>query len=279
MAPLPKPALYGVLGHPVAHSRSPAIHRAAYEARGWSHCYYVPIDTVPGQLEEVVRAVAALGGRGVNITIPLKAAVLELPGMHSRDPWVLRAGVANTLARRPDGSWEAFNTDGPALYAALADRDLAPRRALVLGGGGAARASALALESLAGAVVVATRSPVSWIAGQIRNCSRVPWAEAESEWRQADLVVNATPLGQPGGVSWGALPRSHPGQCVVDWVYGDGPSALLQQALADGAEVVDGRELLVRQAAGSWVRWFGDDAPLAAMAAAVGVTVPQGRRR
>ena len=272
MAEHPRPALYGVLGHPVVGSRSPAIHRAAYQAMGWSHCHYVPVDTTPDRLAEVIGAFTTLGGRGLNITIPLKAAVLALPSMHTRDPWVLRAGVANTLVRRPDGSWEAFNTDGPALHAALAHRGVTPRRVLVLGGGGAARASVLAVQSSAEVVVVATRTPVEWLpALHAPECRRVAWTDALAWVREADLVVNATPLGQGGEAPWDPLPRFWPGQCVVDWVYGGGPTRLLQRASADGAAAIDGRELLVRQAAGAWARWFGDSAPVAAMAGAVGL--------
>lgn len=272
MAAHPRPALYGVLGHPVVASRSPAIHRAAYRAMGWTHCHYVPVDTTPDRLAEVIAAFTALGGRGLNLTIPLKAAGLALPFMHSRDPWVLRAGVANTLARRPDGSWEAFNTDGPALHAALGHRAAVPRRVLVLGGGGAARASVLAVQATAERVVVATRTPVAWVGAlDAPACRRVAWADA-LEWApEADLIINATPLGQEGRTPWDPLPRFQQGQCVVDWVYGDGPTPLLQQAQADGAAIIDGRELLVRQAAGAWTRWFGEPAPVSAMAGAVGL--------
>ncbi|MDA8199939.1 MAG: shikimate dehydrogenase [Thermaerobacter sp.] len=268
----PRPALYGVLGHPVVASRSPDIHRAAYQAMGWTHCHYVPVDTMPHRLTEVIAAFTALGGRGLNITIPLKAAVLGLPFMHSRDPWVLRAGVANTLARRPDGSWEAFNTDGPALYGALAHRAVEPRRVLVLGGGGAARASVLAVQATAETVVVATRTPVAWVGAlDVPACRRVAWADALRWVPEADVIINATPLGQEGRASWDPVPRFQPGQCVVDWVYGDAPTRLVQQAQADGAAIIDGRELLVRQAAGAWARWFGDGAPVSAMAGAVGL--------
>ncbi len=273
MAKHPKPALYAVLGHPVVASQSPAIHRAAYQAVGWTHCHYVAVDTTPDRLADVLAAFGALGGRGLNVTIPLKAAVLTLPFMHSRDPWVIRAGVANTLVRRPDGSWEAFNTDGPALHAALAHRALAPRRVLVLGGGGAARASVLAVQATAETIVVATRTPVAWVeALGVPACRRMAWADAVPWMPEADLIVNATPLGQEGQAAWEILPRFHPGQCVVDWAYGSAPTALLQQALRDGAAAIDGRELLVRQAGGAWARWFGEAAPLSAMAQAVGLS-------
>lgn len=274
MAPA-KPTLYAVFGHPVAHSLSPSIHRAAYEALGWANRHYVPVDVTAERLPAAVAAFAELGGRGINLTIPLKTAILDrrlFPDMQTRDAWVLRTGAANTLARRPDGAWEAFNTDGPALHTAIARRGHAPRRVLVWGSGGAARASVLATIADAESVVVASRSDAAWIRDLSRqNVRRVGWAEG-GEWTAwADMVVNATPLGQAGAPVWDPLPLFRPGQWAVDWVYGGRPTDFLLKAREDGAGVVDGRELLVRQAAGAWSRWFVEAAPLAAMARAVGL--------
>jgi shikimate dehydrogenase len=274
MAPA-KPALYAVFGHPVAHSLSPAIHRAGYAALGWTHRHYVPVDVTVDRLAEAVAAFAELGGRGINLTIPLKTAVLDrrrFLDLDTRDAWVLRTGAANTLARRPDGGWEAFNTDGPALHLALARRGARRGRVLVWGSGGAARASVLATLADADSVVVASRHDAPWITDLRRqHVRRVEWAEGDEWVAWADLVVNATPLGQAGAPPWNPPPRFRPGQLAVDWVYGDRPTDFLRRAHDEGAGVVDGRELLVRQAVGAWARWFVEAPPIGAMARAVGL--------
>jgi len=268
----PKPTLYGVFGHPVGHSLSPAIHRAAYQAMGWTHRHYVPVDVEGDRLAAAISAFGEVGGRGINLTIPLKTLALAVPGVHSRDAWALRTGAVNTLARRPDGSWDAFNTDGPALHAALVRRGVVGARVLVYGGGGAARASVLAVLGTAAEVVLAARSGASWMKSlSARSCREVPWAEANRWVGWADVVINATPLGQAGGPAWDPLPQFRPDQWVVDWVYADGATVLVEQAARDGAGVVDGRELLIRQAAGAWAHWFVEAPPLGAMARCVGL--------
>lgn len=219
-----------------------------------------------------ISAFGEVGGRGINLTIPLKTLALAVPGVHSRDAWALRTGAVNTLARRPDGSWDAFNTDGPALHAALARRGVVGARVLVYGGGGAARASVLAVLGTAAEVVLAARSGASWMKSlSARSCREVPWAEANRWVGWADVVINATPLGQAGGPAWDPLPQFRPDQWVVDWVYADGATVLVEQAARDGAGVVDGRELLIRQAAGAWAHWFVEAPPLGAMARCVGL--------
>lgn len=234
--------LVALLGHPVAHSRSPAMQNAAFAARGldWA---YVAVDVPADVLEDAVRGLAALGFAGANVTIPHKRAVARL--CDELDPAAARAGSVNTLVFR-DGRVLGSSTDGAAVVAAV---EAAGARALVLGGGGAAQAVAAALADAGAEVRLATRR-------------EGPWPPADDG---ATLVVNATPVVDE------VLVPPRQGQTVVDLAYrADGAdTVLLAAARAAGCRVVDGLEVLVRQGAASFERWTGVPAPLAAMRAAV----------
>jgi shikimate dehydrogenase len=249
--------LTGVLGHPVEHSRSPAMHNAAFEALGldWR---YVKLPVAPDVFEEAVRALPESGYRGANVTIPHKEAALAL-GDDASD--AARAiGAANTLTFA-DGSIHADNTDAAGLLAALPGepRGLA---ALILGAGGAGRAAAWALRDAGADVSVWNRTPKR--AASLAADLGVASVEAPVG---AELVVNATSVGlQPGDpleelpVAWIDPPR-----VAVELVYGDHETPFAAWAQSVGAELVDGLEVLVRQGALSFESWTGHEAPLDVM--------------
>lgn len=245
------PRLFAVFGHPIAHSLSPALHHAGFRYRGWSDCYYVPVDVPGGALSIALQAFRVLGGLGVNVTRPLKEEAFRAPWLVSRDTWASRAAAVNTLAWR-DGGWHGFNTDAPALNEALRDRGVTAPTVLVLGGGGVARASAAAFDGAS--VTVAARRPIAW-------ARWIEWDAGLASAAQFDVVVNATPLGQVHEEAWPVPPSIRPGQWVVDWVYAPRDTALLRYAQEQGAGVVDGLELLARQAALAWRPWFGETVP------------------
>ncbi len=255
-----------VLGHPVAHSRSPAMHNAALAevglAEGWS---YEAIDAAPDAFEARVRAMPGEGFAGANVTVPHKGAALALADALSET--AREIGAANTLVFAGE-EIRAENTDAEGLLNAL-PASPAGKRALVLGAGGAARAVVWALLREGAEVEV-------WNRTELRShhlCGELGGTPiAEPDQTGFDLIVNSTAVGLGGEDPFAELPLSGesfvPGQTVVDMVYGGEPTALLRAAEASGANAVDGIEVLVQQGALSFGIWTGRDAPLATMRAA-----------
>jgi len=260
----------GVCGWPVAHSRSPAMHEAALAAAGLEGWSYQLLPLPPELFAETVRALPAAGFRGVNVTIPHKHAALELADTASDA--AREIGAANTLTFERDGAINADNTDAPGLIAALGERwDPAGRRVLVLGAGGAARAAVWALLQ-AGAADVAVWNRT---AERSRALTGELGGRAVEEPPPAEIVVNCTSVGLADrDATFKALPLQADslgaGSCVVDMVYRDGGTRLLEAARTRGADVIDGLEILVAQGAASFERWTGRTAPREAMRAAVG---------
>jgi shikimate dehydrogenase len=255
-----------VIGHPVAHSRSPAMQNAALRQLGlgeeWS---YEAIDVAPGEFEARVRAMAVEGFAGANVTVPHKHAALALADALTE---VAREiGAANTLTFA-GGEIRAHNTDADGFLAAL---PATPRgqRALVLGAGGAARAVVWALAREGAEVEVWNRTA----ARAERICAELGGtAITDPDQGAYGLIVNTSAAGLHGDDPFAQLPldpnRFSSGQTVVDMVYGDQPSALLGAAEATGATTVDGLEVLVQQGALSLRIWTGQEPDLAVMRAA-----------
>ncbi len=263
------PALAGVLGHPVAHSLSPAMHNAAFRAVGldWR---YVKLPVPPPRFAEVVAALPGSGYRGANVTIPHKLAALELADRASAA--AREIGAANTLTFR-EGGVEADNTDAAGLIEAI-DRPLTGTRAVVLGAGGAGRAAVWALRA-AGVAEVAIWNRTTERAAALAHEMGVSHAAAALDGG-ADVLVNATSVGLDPTVppdealaALGIASREPPG-VVVDLVYRtDGSETpVLGWAARGQARVVDGIEVLAGQGAHSFELWTGKEAPLDVMRAA-----------
>jgi shikimate dehydrogenase len=258
--------LVGVLGWPVGHSRSPAIQNAAFREAGldWR---YVKLPLAPELFDETVRALPMSGYRGANVTIPHKHAALALAD--ERSAAAAAIGAANTLLFSEEGKVQADNTDAPGFLAAL-DEDPAGMRALVLGAGGAGRAVAWALRE-AGAAEVAVWNRTPERAAALADELGVRHAERPGA---CDLLVNATSVGLDpplrGDEALHALGLDgvDPPPVVLDLVYSEEPTALLEWARRGGSRTVDGLEVLVRQGALSFERWTGREAPLETMRAA-----------
>jgi shikimate dehydrogenase len=274
----PPAALCGVLGHPVGHSRSPAMHNAAFGALGldWR---YVRLPVPPERFDELVRALPASGYRGANATIPHKLAALR--AADDATPAARAIGAANTLTFE-DGRIEADNTDAAGLVDALA-RPLAGLRALVLGAGGAGRAAAWALREEGAEVAVWNRTPER--AAELAADLGVRAAERPAAAHGAappDLLVNATAVGLDAAAGHDeaiaslGLDGAEPPPVVVDLVYrGDGETPVVRWARAAGADVVEGLEVLVRQGARSLERWTGRPPPLDVMRTAAANSAPE----
>lgn len=286
-------ALVGVLGDPVRHSLSPAMHNAALRELGLDWVY-LALPTPAARLAGVLDALEALDCRGLNITLPHKQAVARLAA--ERTPLADQVGAVNTLVRRPGGGWLGTNTDVEGFLAPLRGAT-PPRRALVLGCGGSARAVIAGLARLgverigvaarrADARTALVASCQSWAPGLepvawAPEIAPEPQAAATSapliSWLEAaDLVVNTTPVGMASATDPAAAPRSpleadalarlRPGTTVYDLIYTPRPTALLRQAAARGCHTLDGLEMLVQQGAAALRLWSAiDDIPVEAM--------------
>ena len=265
----------GVIGLPVRHSLSPAIFNAAFAACGldWA---YLAFEVPEGAAGLAMAGVRALGLEGVSVTMPHKAAVLDALDELSDDAATL--GAVNCVVRRGT-TLVGHNTDGPGLVDALTldeGIELAGRTIAVVGAGGASRAVCRAL-GLAGAssVVVVNRSPepAAVAAGLAGAVGRVGVPDDVAD---ADVVVNATPLGMGVVVTTAGdtepLPvdpgRLSPGQVVVDLVYHPTVTPLLEAARARGVRGVNGLGMLIHQAAHAFRLWTSEEPPLEAMSAA-----------
>ena len=261
--------LAGVIGYPVAHSRSPAMHNAAFAALGMTDWRYVALPVPANLFEETVRALPGSGYVGANVTLPHKLLALEVADEASDA--ARGAGAANTLTFGDDGAIRADNTDAGGLLDAIGDP---PGSALVLGAGGGARGVVWALR-LAGARVVVwnrTRERAEQLARELG-------ATPADEVRPADhdLVVNATSIGLDERLSDASalaalgLEGMETPPVVCDMVYRASaqPTPVETWARAGGARFVDGLEVLVRQGARSFEIWTGRKPPLEAMRLAV----------
>ena len=264
--------LAGIIGDPVRHSLSPALHNAAFAAvdLDW---VYLAFEVPAGGAAGAIEAVRSLGIDGLNVTMPHKADVAA--AVDRLSPAARALGAVNTVVR--EGSvLVGENTDGDGFLQALRiDEGIDPAgmRCLVLGAGGAARSVARALHAAGAAeVIVAARRPEAAAAAAALARGRVGTVE---EADSVDLVVNATPVGMGEVTELDSPPlpvpahRLGPGQVVVDLVYHPLVTPLLTEARQQGAVAVNGLGMLLHQAAIAFRLWTGEDAPLEAMSAAV----------
>jgi shikimate dehydrogenase len=256
-----------VIGHPVAHSLSPALHNAGFASSDLDWVY-AAFDVAPGGAGGALAAMRALGLGGLSVTMPHKEDVAA--AVDVLDPAASALRSVNTVVALPDGRLAGHSTDGDGFVASLgaAGWSVDGRRVCVLGAGGAARSIVEALaRNRAAEVVVVNRS-----AGRAEDAAALAGAVGRvgtpTDIGAADLVVNATSV----GMGTRELPVDpallHAEQVVADIVYHPRRTALLDAAEAAGADVVDGLGMLVHQAAMQQALWTGRTPDVAAMAAA-----------
>ena len=265
--------ILGVIGQPVAHSASPAMHNAALEAAGLDFVYVafaVPAAGVAG----VGTAMRALNIRGLNVTVPYKQAVMDF--LDEVSPEAQAIGAVNTIDHR-DGRLVGHNTDAYGIMASLREDgglQQLPPKVVLLGAGGAARAILYALLAAGEVEQIAllnrTAARAEALAADLGAGSRVTVGSvAESQaLAEAGLVINATSIGMEphAGVSpLGDGTGLHDGMVVVDIVYKPAATQLLQQARAAGARTVDGLGMLVHQGARAFELWTGVAPPVEVM--------------
>ncbi|UTS82368.1 shikimate dehydrogenase [Phaeobacter piscinae] len=255
--------LAGVIGSPVAHSRSPLVHGHWLRTYGIAG-HYVPLHVEPGQLEEVVRSLPKMGFVGANITIPHKEQIMEIADQVTDRATLI--GAANTLIFRPDGSIIADNTDGYGfitnLHQAAPDWDPATGPAVVFGAGGASRAViASLLEAGVPEILLSNRTRER--ADQFRSefgsrIQVVDWVQVGNVIEQAALLVNTTSLGMVGTPRLRVpLDGLRSSTVVTDLVYTPLKTDMLQWAEDIGCTTVDGLGMLLHQAVPGFERWFG----------------------
>lgn len=249
-----------ILGHPVAHSRSPAMHNAAFRAAGVD-ARYLALDVPPESLAAAIAGLRATNALGCNVTLPHKAAALAL--MDELDASARSAGAVNTVVFR-DGRAIGHNTDGAGALDALREggAKVPGARVLVLGAGGAARGIAHALAAAGADVTVTNRTPAR--AGGL-GFPVIPWERVPDVLRNVDILVNATTVGMHGERLPFTLERMLPGAAVFDAVYGATP--LLADAKARGLLAIRGEGMLLHQGARSFTLWTSKPAPLGVMRA------------
>lgn len=259
----PRIPLAGVIGSPVAHSRSPALH-GFWLRRYGIQGHYVPLDIAQSDLREALRTLPKLGFVGVNVTIPHKETILGLADIVTDRAALI--GAANTLIFRKDGSIHADNTDGAGFVANL--RQNAPHwhpsagPAAVFGAGGAARAVIAALiEVGVPEIRLANRTRARAEALRSDFGAKIfvqDWVQAGHMLEDAATVVNTTALGMTGKPDLHIpLDALSPQATVTDLVYTPLKTAFLIEAEAAGCTVVDGLGMLLHQAAPGFERWFG----------------------
>lgn len=269
-----KTCVYGVIGDPIAHSLSPTLHNAAFEALKMD-CAYLAFHVKSGELENAIRGMRGLGIAGLNVTMPHKSAVL--PFLDEVEQTARFLDSVNTISNR-NGKLLGFSTDGVGALNALKLNgvDLCGKKVLLLGGGGTAKAVAYALAREVGELVILNRSPQK-IASLVENLNRQFRAQVAggllepSSLRQnlqdADVLINATSVGMYPDEAHSLVEPTllKPDLTVMDVVYNPVETKLAKDAKKAGAKVISGVEMLIHQGAASFEIWTGKPAPIDVM--------------
>ncbi|MFG1953261.1 shikimate dehydrogenase [Micromonospora sp. NPDC048830] len=264
-----------VVGKPISHSLSPVIHNAGYAAAGLAGWSYTRIECAEAELPALV---GGLGPEwaGLSVTMPGKEAALAVADAVS--PVAAAVGAANTLVRRPDGTWYADNTDVTGMVDVLTAAGCAAGVTVtVLGAGGTARAAVAAAARLGAAevTVVARRPEAIEDLRPVAEAAGVPLAGAPWDGNpahaRADVVISTVPKGVADPLAENFDWR--PGTVFFDVVYDPWPTPLATAALAAGCRVVSGLDLLLAQAVGQFAHFTGVRAPVGEMAAALSAAV------
>jgi shikimate dehydrogenase len=263
----------GVIGDPIAHSLSPLLHNAAFDALGLDWVS-VAFPVAAGAAETALRGMRALKIAGLSVTMPHKEAAFA--AVNETTEVARRLGVVNCVSWR-QGDLVGDSTDGEGFLAALRRAvgfDADAKRCLVIGAGGAARAVTLALADAGAAEVVVLNRTAARAESAAALAGPAGRVGSGADVARAELVVQATPIGMTGSDAGATdelpidLDALHGGQVVVDLVYHPLETALLRAATKRGAVPVGGLGMLVHQAALALERWTGRDAPVEAMWAA-----------
>jgi shikimate dehydrogenase len=246
-------AIFGVLGRPVSHSASPAMHNAAFRAANLD-AVYLPL--AASDFDDFMAFANAAGVAGASVTAPFKVNAFE--NADECDPASRRIQAVNTL-RREGAKWLGCNTDVIGFLSPLqAVLHLPGTRATILGAGGAARSVAVALASAGARVTIVARRPEqAQSVAALTGAAVAPWPADPASW---DLLVNATPAGTMSHQTRSPLPDGYvfpDGALVYDLVYNPPITPLLQDAMRAGCRAIGGLDMLVAQAQAQFEWWTG----------------------
>ncbi len=267
--------LCGVLGHPVKHSLSPAIHNAAFQHLGLNYVYLAfPVEDV----RHALQGIRALGNlRGFSVTIPHKVSVMA--HLDTIEPTARHIGAVNTIVKS-DRTLAGYNTDAAGALLAFqhAGVDLAGKQAVIIGSGGAARAIAfgLALETpVSGLTILGIEEEErQTLAGNLRASTTLPIEDRpldahtlEPALAQAQVMIHCTPVGMDPHVDQTCVPPRflHPKLTVMDIVYNPLDTRLLKEAREAGCATIRGLEMFLHQAVAQFELWTGQPAPVPVM--------------
>lgn len=251
-------ALYGVIGNPVRHSLSPALHNAAFSATSLNAVYLAfEIEDI----EECVKGIRALGIKGTSITIPFKTAVM--PFLDEIDPLARRIGAVNTIAN-DNGRLKGYNTDALGALKALEEKIKLPgMTCLIIGAGGAARAIGFMLKEQDVAVSIVNRSRKRGEAlARSLGCPFVPLDEIRGA--KGSILVQTTPVGMYPHIDQCPVPKSilKEGMVVMDIIYNPLETKLIRMSGALGCTTINGLHMFIHQGMEQFRLWTGLSAPL-----------------
>jgi 3-dehydroquinate dehydratase/shikimate dehydrogenase len=253
--------IYGVIGDPVRHSVSPAVHNRAFQARRLD-AVYVPLLVAPSQLKDFFTLASTLPVAGFSVTIPHKQKIIRY--LDIIDPLARRIGAVNTVWKKA-GKWRGSNTDAEAVTVPLSKRiRLSKSSVLLVGNGGAARSAAFALVDSGAAVSIVGRNP-DRVRSLAKTCGAEPLLREQAEGRRFDALVHATPLGMFPHTRECYFNGTIPADLVFDMVYNPLETELGRRAAAQGRTVISGLQMFLEQAAHQFEIWTGESAPRAVM--------------
>jgi len=273
-----KTRLCGVIGDPIEHTMSPAIHNAGFTKLGLDYLY-VPFHVRKGELGKAIDGMRALNIRGLNVTIPHKVTIIPL--LDELDPLAERIGAVNTVTN-DDGVLKGYNTDASGFLQALLKRGIKPKgkNVVILGAGGASRAISFILAERGAHLVILNRqlkkaeelsSRLSTTFEKEVKALQLAAENLAQVLDGADILVNATSVGMSPDINETPLPSNllKPGLIVVDIVYNPIKTRLLREAEEAGTETVSGVDMFVWQGVLAFEIWTGVKAPIELMRAEV----------
>jgi shikimate dehydrogenase len=269
-----KTRICGIIGDPIEHSVSPGMQNAAFKAIGVDYIY-LPFKVKKDDLENAVKGMRALNLRGLNVTIPHKVAVMPL--LDEIDLLAGKIGAVNTIVNK-EGRLKGYNTDVAGFLNTLLAEGINPvgKRIVITGSGGAARSIAFGLSETGSILTLLNRhlAPAADLAERIHHywgksveVLEINQNNLRDALSRADILVNTTSLGMIPDVELTPVPSEliKPGTVVFDIVYNPLKTRLLREAEQQGARIITGLEMLVRQGAAAFELWTGKDAPLEIM--------------
>ncbi|MBU1902818.1 MAG: shikimate dehydrogenase [Proteobacteria bacterium] len=269
-------ALYAVIGNPVRHSLSPALHNAAFSATGLNAVY---LAFEAEEIEGCVTGIKAFSIKGASVTIPFKTAVV--PYLNEMDPLASRIGSANTIVNE-NGRLKGYNTDALGALKALEEKIRLPAMTcIIIGAGGAARAIGFILKENGVAISIANRSRKRGERLALSlGCEFIPLDEIKGA--KGDILIQTTPVGMYPHVDQCPVPEQmlKEGMVVMDIIYNPDKTKLLKAAKARGCTTISGVDMFIHQGAEQFRLWTGIDPPVAVMNHVVKeALLKQGERR